>query len=142
MILDLKELDEKQPIKTNFCECGKGQPSTTMQTTKTIMYYLLELELMNRENSFFNTTAESGQLLMNYESIAKGQETDIVSVFNPGDKLTPYEVEFRLSRSNKTMLIGSVKRGLTNMVTKGLLTKNSEMKLGAYGRKNYTWSLK
>jgi hypothetical protein len=40
------------------------------------------------------------------------------------------------------MLIGSVKRGITNATTKGLLVKNSEMKLGAYGRKNYTWSLK
>ena len=106
------------------------------------MYYLLELELMNRENSFFNTTAESGQLLMNYESIAKGQETDIVSVFNSGDKLTPYEVEFKLSRSNKTMLIGSVKRGLTNLTSKGKLTKLNEMREGAYGRKNYLWTLK
>lgn len=110
------------------------------------MDYLLELEIMMKQNtpfnSFFNTTNETGQLLMTYETIAKGQETDILSVFNVGDMLTPYEVEFKLSRSNKTMLIGSVKRGLTNMVTKGLLKKNSEMKLGAYGRKNYTWSLK
>lgn len=112
------------------------------------MDYLQELEIMMKQktpfNSFFNSTNETGQLLMNYESIAKGQETDILSVFNVGDMLTPYEVEYRLRNNPNRPLITSIRRSITNLTEKGLLVKNEcgEMKLGAYGRKNYTWSLK
>jgi len=90
--------------------------------------------------SYYNTNKETGNTLSNSRYRAKSQEEIILSIFREGDLLSPDEV-LNICNEEKSYLLTSIRRALTNLTTKGLLVKNDVFKIGRYGKKTHTWSL-
>ena len=90
--------------------------------------------------SYYNTNKETGTTLENSKRRAISQEDVIMSLFREGDLLSPDEV-LNICNEEKSYLLTSIRRALTNLTTKGLLVKNDVFKIGVYGKKTHTWSL-
>lgn len=90
--------------------------------------------------SYYNTNKETGTTLENSKRRAISQEDVIMSLFREGDLLSPDEV-LNICNEEKSYLLTSIRRALTNLTTKGLLVKNDVFKIGRYGKKTHTWSL-
>lgn len=92
-------------------------------------------------NSFHNTIEEQGENLRSSEKAAKGQEEIIYNFFvnNPDSVLTPPEVQIQAGMTNAPLT--SVRRSITNLTNKGLLTKTKAQRKGIYGKPNYVWKL-
>ena len=98
---------------------------------------------------FYNTTRATGHALKQYEEKNHTQESNILDFFkrNPTRQLTPDEVKASMMT---TMLLGSVRRGLTNLTKRhpdtgeqpGPLEKTNHKRLGPHGRPNHTWRLR
>ena len=91
--------------------------------------------------SYYNTTSEAGQKLLNYNKQAQSQNEVILSFFrlakNRNKEFTPMEV------SEKTkILFTSVRRALSWLTDTRKLVKTENKKQGKFGRPNYTWKLK
>jgi len=92
--------------------------------------------------TYYNTTNESGQILLDFNDKAIGLEKKILNIFRkyPGKKMTPFEV---LSiNGNINIPITSVRRAMSNLTKEDLLEKTNEKKPGRYGRPNYCWQIK
>lgn len=110
--------------------------------------YLYKKPKTKSMKNYFNTNKEKGQTLLDSEKKASNQESKILSVFerNPNERYTPYAIQAfcftnPLHHEGFDTPITSVRRALTNLVTKGLLVKTETMKLGAYGKMVHTWML-
>jgi len=90
--------------------------------------------------SYYNTNKETGTTLENSKRRAISQEDVIMGLFREGDLLSPDEV-LNICNEEKSYLLTSIRRALTNLTTKGLLVKNDVFKIGRYGKKTHTWSL-
>jgi len=90
--------------------------------------------------SYYNTNKETGTALANSKRRATSQEEIIMGLFRDGDLLSPDEV-LNICNEEKSYLLTSIRRALTNLTTKGLLVKNDVFKIGRYGKKTHTWSL-
>lgn len=90
--------------------------------------------------SYYNTNKETGTALENSKRRAISQEDVIMGLFREGDLLSPDEV-LNICNEEKSYLLTSIRRALTNLTTKGLLVKNDVFKIGRYGKKTHTWSL-
>lgn len=90
------------------------------------------------ENSFYNTTNESGQQLEIFEQTAKNQEHQIMKIMQLYKKLSPSDV---WKWYGKSIPLTSVRRALTNLSKQGKLIKTDEKKKGIYGRDEYVWSV-
>jgi len=92
------------------------------------------------DRSYYNTNHLAGAELGKAELFAKGQEADILKFFRarPGQLLTPEDASAAVS--SRTPLT-SVRRAMTNLTIKGLLTKTERMRCGKYGKPIHFWSL-
>ena len=90
--------------------------------------------------SYYNTNSESGETLTTSRIRVNIQERDIISVFNgrPGRKMTPFDVQDDVGHH---VPITSIRRAITNLTSRGVLTKSDAMKLGRYGKMNHCWEL-
>lgn len=87
--------------------------------------------------NFYNTTLESGQMLMDFETKAQTQEAAILSLFRSLNKpMTWCEVQIMVGFPEI-----SVKRSLTNLKTAGHLEKTAVKSIGVYGRPAYRYQL-
>ena len=93
---------------------------------------------METKKTFYNTTNESGQLLIDYREKAGRQETIILSLFRKIREGSPWDIYEIVGN----MPITSVRRALTNLTKKGCLIKTGLKKEGAYGRPEYIWKIK
>lgn len=92
------------------------------------------------DHSYYNTNNLDGEDLGKAELSAKGQEADILKFFRarPGLLLTPEDASAALS--SRTPLT-SVRRAITNLTIKGLLTKTERMRQGKYGKPIHFWKI-
>lgn len=90
-------------------------------------------------SSFHNTIELTGSELLQAENEAIGLEGKVLAVFgfNPQVWLTPWQVHNKL---HEAYLIGSIRRAITNLTKRGVLTKSEERVESTYA-KNFTWKL-
>ncbi len=95
--------------------------------------------------SYYNTTNESGQLLMEFKEQAKNQEAHVYDVYRSLNKpLSPSEVLFILVNSyiiSKDTPITSIRRAITNLTGEEKLRKTTLKKLGKWGKPEYKWMI-
>ena len=90
---------------------------------------------------FFNTTHELPPRIAELIDKASGQERDILAVFVAAHDhlLTPWDVQTRLAYRAP---ITSVRRAMTNLTTRGALTKTGTKRAsGPYRHHSYCWRL-
>lgn len=88
--------------------------------------------------SHFNTTHESGQLLLQYEYVALSLEKIVLELFKMQNKpLTWSDVYSIIPKVNEV----SLKRSITNLKTSGLLEKTKEKGISIYGRPSYKYQI-
>jgi len=95
--------------------------------------------------SYYNTTHERGQLLLDFSRAAASQDSLVMQVFRTyRTALTPSEVHRILQQHRMiavTTPLVSIRRSITNMTRAEHLTKMPLKKIGPYGRPEYTWTL-
>lgn len=89
--------------------------------------------------SYYNTTNESGQTLISFESKASNQEKTVLEVFYTYCRPLCWSEVQRLLPINMNEI--SIKRSLSTLKTKGVLGKTSEKVMGIYGKPNYKYQL-
>lgn len=93
--------------------------------------------------SYFNTTAQAGELLRQHKACAKGQDLLVLSAFlSAGSPLGPSEVHQALARTgaiSSHVPITSIRRSVTTLTQRGLLEKTAAMRDGLYGREEHCW---
>lgn len=90
-------------------------------------------------DSYFNTTKETGDQLASYRHKAKGQEAVIMKFFleHPGRLFTPSQLNPLLPRAPLT----SVRRAISDLTTAGVLVKTAQKRPGLFGRPELHWKL-
>lgn len=85
----------------------------------------------------YNTTNESGQTLIDFESKAKTQDDEVLKFIKSKSIASPSFV-WRSLYKERTPLT-SVRRAMSNLTKKGLLIKTDIKQIGPYGRPEYCW---
>ena len=95
---------------------------------------------MKVENSFYNTTLESGFRLRHYEQQAVSQEVQVLDFFedNPNRLITRCELHRLIL---KRCPVSSITRALANLKKSGKIIRTSEKRDGMYGRPMFCWKL-
>ena len=94
------------------------------------------------QGQFFNTINVNGITLEKARLSAGGQEEKIYNYFidNPGKDFTPYQIHEALFDNNTPLT--SIRRAMSCLADKKLITKTENKKIGQYGMINHTWRLK
>jgi len=88
---------------------------------------------------FYNTISTKGQTLINFSSKAQSQEDLILTVFKMSLRpLAWFEVKNLLIEDMNDC---SIKRSITNLKTKGILAKTSDMIQGTAGKPVHKYKL-
>jgi len=92
---------------------------------------------------YFNSTEESGQMLMSFTNSADAQDIIILELFqdNPDRALTAWEALKKLEAKGHSFLITSVRRAITTLTKQGLLVNTGIKKIELYSRPNYKFKL-
>lgn len=95
------------------------------------------------DNTYYNTTHETGSALATSKRKANSQNARIVELFTkwPNEHLSPSQVHSRLFSGTNTPLT-SVRRSMTNLAAQGIIEKTSVMVKGLYGKLVHTYRLK
>ena len=90
---------------------------------------------------FHNTTKESGQTLLEFQSKAISQDERITRFFiqRKGKEYSPSQVWNMLF--NQSIPITSARRSITNLTKEGILKQTKRKVKGHYGRPEYCWKL-
>ncbi len=89
--------------------------------------------------SYYNTTGETGGALNEYEERAQSQEAIILEHFQSClGEYTPSEINRALLPSTP---ITSIRRALCVLTEKGRLTKTEIKRRGMFGRPEHAWKL-
>lgn len=88
---------------------------------------------------YFNTTHETGQMLMTFSNSADAQDIIILELFqdNPDRALTAWEALNLLESKGYKYLITSVRRAITTLTKQGLLINTGIKKVELYSRPNF-----
>lgn len=90
--------------------------------------------------SYFNTTRESGQTLIDFHRKAKRQEDDILEIFKEFKKLSPSHCLMKYQqRTGKNPPLTSIRRAITNLTDDGKLAMTNEKMKGSYKRDEHIW---
>lgn len=91
--------------------------------------------------TYYNTTEESGEALEGCTAKASRQEDIIFGFFRktPGQFWTPFDIKYSALPDAP---ITSVRRAITNLANRGLITKTKIKRSEQYGRNNFCWSYK
>lgn len=92
--------------------------------------------------SYFNTTHESGQTLVEAKAKAKTQDELIMDFFKGGAKFTPWGVYAQLlafGRISNRVPITSIRRSISNLCKEGYLVKLNEKRREKLGVANYLY---
>ena len=93
---------------------------------------------------FYNTIFLNGKELKTAHKKTKGQEKLVLNFFRKNYKkmFTPCEVwKYAEKKTKKNIPLTSIRRTITDLTTRGLLTKTCFQKIGIYGSKNHCWTL-
>jgi hypothetical protein len=92
--------------------------------------------------SYFNTTHETGQTLVDAKAKAKTQDELIMDFFKGGAKFTPWGVYSQLlsfGRISNNVPITSIRRSISNLCSSGYLVKLNEKRRERLGVANYLY---
>jgi hypothetical protein len=103
-------------------------------------------ELKNNmlRDSFYNTTSETGQTLIDFTNKAGAQDIIILDFFqvNKGKSFTAWEVTDKLKEQGHEILFTSVRRSITTLSKSFLVRNTGEKVIGKYNRPCLKWTLK
>lgn len=89
---------------------------------------------------FYNTIQVTGLTLIDYRIKAEYQDERILAIFQVNKRnLTPFEVSAVYNALYPPAPITSIRRAITNLTEQGKLIKSTEMRMGEYGKSNFTW---
>ncbi len=94
--------------------------------------------------SFYNSTDESGQYLLELQSNASALEGKVLDIYRqfPTERISASEVyRYLEKRTTEDILLTSVRRAVSTLKKKGLLTKTHHKVKGMYGRPEYCYQL-
>jgi Fe2+ or Zn2+ uptake regulation protein len=94
--------------------------------------------------SYYNTTKQKGKDLKKNSMKALSQQV-LIKIFmkaNSDISFTPFEVQDAFLKDDFVWPITSVRRALSDLTDKDILTKSEETVIGDYGRPNYKWQWK
>lgn len=90
--------------------------------------------------SFYNTTVESGQILIDFNQKARNQDEAVMGIFALyGKELTPCECHERLRLMGYNFILTSVRRSINTLTKSGMLRRVEVKREGIYGRPNTCW---
>jgi hypothetical protein len=87
--------------------------------------------------TYFNSTHQVGQMLIEFNARAKAQDRAILDVFADLGALTPSQAWHAVSRYNWPLT--SVRRSITTLTASGRLRKLEHKVTGYYGRPEHVW---
>ena len=87
--------------------------------------------------TYFNTTHQVGQMLIEFNARAKAQDRAILDVFADLGALTPSQAWHAVSRYKWPLT--SVRRSITTLTASGRLRKLDHKVTGYYGRPEHVW---
>jgi hypothetical protein len=90
--------------------------------------------------SYFNTTHETGQTLVEAKAKANTQNELIMDFFKGGAKFTPWGVYSQLlalGRISNSVPITSIRRSISSLYKEGYLVKLKEKRRERLGKPNY-----
>jgi len=92
---------------------------------------------------FYNSTHESGQVLIDFTNRAKAQDIIILDFFQsyPDKSFTAWECWEVLNKSGNIMLFTSVRRGIADLVKASLLINTGEKIIERYKRPNFKFKI-
>ena len=90
---------------------------------------------------FYNTNRETGSVLDSSQKKTETQEARILAFFQDNDGAAYGPSRIALQVFNNSVPLTSVRRGITNLTTSGLLEKTWIMVDGIYGKQENTWAL-
>lgn len=87
----------------------------------------------------YNSTRETGQLLMTFEKDAIKKDGLVLSIFssNPTKSFTPVEIFNKLIEMGNSVLLTSVRRSCSDLKSEGKIINTGEKKIEIYGRPTY-----
>lgn len=94
--------------------------------------------------SFYNTTGESGQILMDFKSATKNQDQLVLEMYQRYRIMPPSEVEKRLKDAkliDEKTPITSIRRSITSLTGEMKLQKTGSKQRGPQGRPEYLWKI-
>ena len=90
--------------------------------------------------NYFNTTNETGQVLISFEDSAKTQDDIILELYHKTSHPMSASTVFRFLEFKKWP-ITSIRRSITNLMNKGYLEKTKTKTNGMYNRPEYLYRL-
>ncbi len=90
--------------------------------------------------TFYNTTHETGQILMEFRRCANSQDDQVLDLFCTYGHATPSEIH-AMWPDEKTP-ITSIRRSINTLTKLGKLAKTERKRLSTYGRPEHVWRLK
>lgn len=87
--------------------------------------------------TYFNTTSLQGDELAIRKAKAQVQEAAILALFRKHGKLGPWQAWELLGRTHP---ITSVRRAITNLAARDLLTKTNDYRDGPEGAREHLWA--
>lgn len=91
--------------------------------------------------SYHNTTKIKDKPLQAAEASAKDQEENILTLFKELSPMSPSDAWRVYERRYGSILLTSLRRGITNLTKQKLLTKTEVQKIGIYKRPEYVWKI-
>ena len=89
---------------------------------------------------FYNTIAQTGQLLLEFRERSERQEDIVLEIFTQQrSKLTPFDVQKIAEAKGYSWPITSIRRAITQLTNNGKLRKLEAMKKEMYGTPNHYW---
>jgi Fe2+ or Zn2+ uptake regulation protein len=103
---------------------------------------LKQIEMFpSQEKSYFDTTKLAKKELLDANAEATAQENNILQIFKKHSPLSPSDVWRIYERNFGSILLTSVRRSITVLTKKGLLTKTNLQKISVYNAKEFIWKI-
>lgn len=86
--------------------------------------------------SYYNTTSQTGQMLMAFTNAASKQDEQVLEIMRTYKRASPSTVWTAIGRPCP---ITSIRRSITGLTLAGKLIKTADKAPGEYGRPEHVW---
>lgn len=90
---------------------------------------------------YYNTTGLTGQDLKQAVFFADTQDEAITLIYKTGRPYSPSEIMKLCNKAGHNWPITSIRRSITGLTDRGVLTNTGNLKEGMYGRPEGVWML-
>ena len=93
---------------------------------------------------YYNTNEEEGTILNSSRKNAVKQEDLVLGIFKKyrAQNLTPEEVSDALEHDGHVYPITSIRRAITDLTNKDVLSKTDHMRMGSWNKMTHAWRVK